>query len=93
LTYSSLQTLHSSWLYIKNGDISNQEYRYYVAKIYILFTLLNFVGSDSGISSSESKTLWTFVCGSVLKENFGIGIAPHLQAENKVDAYILQSTT
>jgi hypothetical protein len=74
LTYSSLQKLHCSWLYIISGDRSNKEYRYYVAHIHILFTLLNFVDFDSGISSSESKTLCTFVCGPVLKENFILGV-------------------
>jgi len=74
LTYSSLQKLHCSWLYIICGDRSNKEYRYYVAQIYILFTLLNFVKFDSGISSSESKTLCTFVCGPVSKENFILGV-------------------
>ena len=90
LTYSSLQKQYCSWLYIISGDRSNQEYRYYVAQIHILFTLQNFVDSDSGISSSESHTLCTSVCGTVLKRklHFGNGIGPHLQTENTVDTCI-----
>lgn len=74
LTYSSLQKLHCGWLYIISGDRSNQEYRYYVAQIHKLFTLLNFVDSDNGVSSSESKTLCTFVCSPMLKENYILGM-------------------
>jgi hypothetical protein len=74
LTYSSLQKLHCSWLYIVSGDRSNKEFRYYVAEIHILFTLLNFVDFDSGVSSSESKTLCTYVCDPVLKENNILGM-------------------
>lgn len=62
----------------KNGD------RYYVAQICILFTALNFVDSDNGTSSSESKTSWTFVCGPILKENYILGLGLVLTFRPKI---------